>query len=445
LTHSSIGDELDRCGHRASEVVEMMSVSRITVISSDGHVAARMSDYRPYLDPAYRPEFDDFLVEYEKHGVVTTDPTNISERLDPELAESWKKDVAEQGRLDAMWSPERRAAELDREGITAEVLFQDFATPFMMSSPTRAASTNMAEASIEQMSAGYRAYNRWLADFRSATPERWIGMAAISFHDIEAAIEEIRAAKDLGFGGIAIPAVPDTDRIYQAEYDPIWGAMQDLELVANIHVAIANRIPTYLDAPSLTAGRALVGADIFTGARNLLPSLIFGGVMERYPKLKFVFTETHSDWVRGALLRMNHAYDRSDLKRDIQDVIPRRPGEYWERQCYIGSSIFSRAEVAARESIGVDKMMMGMDFPHSEGAWRHGTLNYLQATFGAEHVPAADARRMLHGNAASVYGFDLTALDRISSQVGLDVDAVLTAPAVQPNLRGDLNRPLIPA
>jgi len=58
----------------------MLSVSRISVISSDGHVAARMSDYRPYLDPAYRPEFDDFLVEYEKHGVVTTDPTNIIQR-----------------------------------------------------------------------------------------------------------------------------------------------------------------------------------------------------------------------------------------------------------------------------------------------------------------------------------------------------------------------------
>jgi len=50
------------------------------VISSDSHVAARMSDYRPYLESAYRPELDDFLVEYEKQGVVTTDPTNISER-----------------------------------------------------------------------------------------------------------------------------------------------------------------------------------------------------------------------------------------------------------------------------------------------------------------------------------------------------------------------------
>ena len=250
-------------------IVEMMSVSRMTVISSDGHVAARMGDYRPYLEAEYLQDFDDFLVEYEKHGVVTTDPTNIAERLDPELAETWQRDVAEPGRLDAISQPERRAAELDREGITAEVLFQDFATPFMMSSPTRAASLKMAEASIDQITAGYRAYNRWLADFRSATPERWIGMAAISFHDLEAAIKEIHAAKDLGFGGIAIPAVPDTDRLYQAEYDPICVVMQDLGLVANIHVAIANKIPIYLDPPTTTSGRALVGADIFTGARNL--------------------------------------------------------------------------------------------------------------------------------------------------------------------------------
>jgi predicted TIM-barrel fold metal-dependent hydrolase len=423
----------------------MMSVSRITVISSDGHVQARMSDYRPYLEAPFLPDFDDFLVEYEKHGVASTDPTNIGDRLDPEVARAWKENVADLGRLDASWSAQRRIIELDREGITAEVLFQDFGTPFVMSSPTRAASLGIAEASTEQMAAGYRAYNRWLADFRSVAPERWLGMAAISFHDIEAAVKEVQAAKSLGFAGIAIPAVPDTDRIYEAEYDPIWTAMEDLGLVANIHVAIANRIPTYLGAPTVTAGRALVGADIFTSARSLLPTLIFGGVLERFPRLKVVFTETHSDWIRGALLRMDHAYERSDLKRDIRDVIPMRPSEYWLRQCYIGSSIFSRAEIAAREQIGVGKMMIGMDFPHSEGAWRHGTLTYLQATFGAVRVPEADARRMLAENAASVYGFDLPALGVISSQIGLDLDDVLTAPAVQPSLRGDLDRPLIPA
>jgi predicted TIM-barrel fold metal-dependent hydrolase len=405
-----------------------------------------MADYRPYLDPGYLEDFDAFLEEYKVHGVITTDSTNIKDRLDPEVAESWQKNVADPGRLDAMWSPERRLAELDREGITAEVLFQEFATPFIMASPTRSAAAKVAAPTEDQLSAGYRAYNRWLAaEFRAAAPQRWVGMAAISFHDVDAAVQELRAVKDLGFAGVALPALPGDDRLYQPAYERIWATLQDLDLVANIHVAIANTLPGYTGAPTLTSARAMVGADIFTGARNILPVLIFGGILERFPRLTVVFTETHSDWVLGALQRMDHAFERSDLRRDIRDVIPMRPSEYWARQCYLGSSIFSRAEIGARHRIGVDKMMIGIDFPHSEGAWRHGTLDYLKATFGAEHVPEGEARRMLGETAAAVYGFDLAALQAVAGESGLRAADVLTAPAVQPAYRGDLDRPLIPA
>lgn len=420
-------------------------MSRITLISSDGHVAALMSDYRPYLDPAYREDFDAFLVEYKKHGVVTTDSTNIANRLDPDVAALWKENVADPGRLDSMWSAERRAAELDREGIAAEVLFQEFATPFLMSSPTHAATLSVAPPTDDQLSAGYRAYNRWLTDFRSFAPERWKGMAAISLHDIDAALAEIRAVKDMGFPGVAMPGLPGTDRMYQPRYEPVWSALEEHGLVLNIHVAVANALPSYTGAPTLTSARAMVGADIFTGVRNLLPTMIFGGVLERHPGLRIVFTETHSDWVLGALLRMDHAWQRSDLRRDIREVVPMRPSEYWKRQCYLGSSLFSRAEIAARHRIGVDKMMIGIDFPHSEGAWRYGTDNYVRATFGAERVPADEARQMLGKNAAALFGFDYPALELIADKIGLDTDTELTPPEVQPSYRGDLDRPLIPA
>jgi predicted TIM-barrel fold metal-dependent hydrolase len=421
------------------------AMSRVTLISSDGHVAARMADHRPYLESAYLEEFDAFLVEYAKHGVKTFDPENVADRLDPEVAEAWQKDVADQGRLEAAWNPERRLAELDREGVAAEVLFQEFATPFIMSSPSRAAAAGLTPPSLDQLSAGYRAYNRWLADFRATAPERWVGMAAISFHDVDAALAEVKAVKELGFGGIAIPALPDDGRLYRPEFDKIWAAMQELELVANIHVAIANTIPQHSGAPSLTASRALIGADIFIGARGLLPAFVFGGILERFPRLKVVFTETHSDWVLGTLKRMDHAYERSDLRRDIRDVVPMKPSDYWQRQCHLGSSIWSRAEIAARHRIGVDKMMIGIDFPHSEGAWRFGTDNYIKATFGAEHVPAGEARQMFGGTAAAVYGFDLDALNTVADKIGWDEDDVLTAPEVQPTYRGDLDRPLIPS
>ncbi len=420
-------------------------MSRITLISSDGHVAARMSDYRPYLESEYLEDFEAFLVDYAKYGVVTTDSTNITNRLDPEAAAEWKEKVADPGRLDASWNAERRAAELDSEGIAAEILFQEFATPFLMSSPTHAATLKVAAPTDDQLSAGYRAYNRWLADFRAFAPERWAPMAAVSLHDVDAATKELKAVKDMGFAGMAWPALPGADRLYQPRYDRVWAALEELELVVNIHVAIASTLPQYTEARTLTSARAMVGADIFTSVRNLLPTLIFGGVLERFPDLKIVFTETHSDWVLGALQRMDHSYERSDLRRDIRDVIPLRPSEYWNRQCYLGSSLFSRAEIEARHRIGVDKMMIGIDFPHSEGAWRYGTRNYVKATFGTEHVPASEARQMLGKTAADVFGFDLAALDKLVGTIGLDEADVLTPPDVQPTYRGDLDRPLIPA
>jgi predicted TIM-barrel fold metal-dependent hydrolase len=420
-------------------------MSRITLISSDGHVAAHMGDYRPYLESRYHEDFDAFLVDYRKYGVVTTDSTNIMNRLDPDVAAEWQEKVTNTGRLDASWDPARRVAELDREGIAAEVLFQEFATPFLMSSPTHAATLQVAQPTDDQLSAGYRAYNRWVSDFCAYAPHRWAPMAAISLHDVDAAVTEIEAVKKMGFSGIALPALPGDDRPYQPQYDRIWAALQDNDLVVNIHVAIGSALPSYTQAPTLTSARAMVGADIFTSVRNLLPSLILGGVLERFPRLRIVFTETHSDWVLGALQRMDHQYDRSDLRRDIREVVPMRPSEYWRRQCYLGSSLFSRAEVAARHRIGLDKMMIGIDFPHSEGAWRFGTREYVKATFGAEHVPPADARKMFGSNAAAVFGFDLPALDALAENIGLDEADALTPPAVQPTYRGDLDRPLIGA
>jgi len=378
-------------------------------------------------------------------GWLTTDPTNVAERLDPELARAWQEKVADEGRLDAGWDPVRRAAELDREGITAEVLFQDFATPFIMSSPTRAASLRLAEPSIEHVWAGYRAYNRWVADFRSHAPERWLGMAAMSLHDVDAAVAELHAVKALGFAGCAIPAVPDDERLYQAKYDPFWATLDELDLVANIHVAIANKIPTYTDAPTNTAARAMVGADIFTGARNLLPTLIYGGILARYPNLTVVFTETHSDWVLGALQRLDHAYTNSDLKSDIRDVISMKPSDYWHRQCYprLLHLLPRRNPRPPPHRRRQNDDRHGLPPPRRRLAPRHPHLppSHLRHRTRPRKRNPPNART----NAATIYGFNLDALHHTTTTTGLHLTDILTPPTHQPHLRGDLDRPLIPA
>jgi hypothetical protein len=145
--------------------------------------------------------------------------------------------------------------------------------------------------------------------------------------------------------------------------------------------------------------------------------------------------------VVGTLRDWDFVYDGSYFRTDYHDLLPLKPSEYFERQCFLGSSIFSQAEVAARRDIGMEKMMLGMDFPHHEGTLIQTTKEYLRATLGAEHVPLEEARSLLGYNAAKVYGFDLDLLGPIASRIGLRAESVLTPPDRDLFPRGDVHKP----
>ena len=95
----------------------------MTLISSDGHVAARLADHRPYLESAYLEHFDAFLIEYAKHGVVTFDATNVAARLDPDDArDSGRRTSPTRRPAGCRLEPRTATRRLNREGIAAEVL-----------------------------------------------------------------------------------------------------------------------------------------------------------------------------------------------------------------------------------------------------------------------------------------------------------------------------------
>ncbi|MEI7548665.1 MAG: amidohydrolase, partial [Actinomycetota bacterium] len=187
---------------------------------------------------------------------------------------------------------------------------------------------------------------------------------------------------------------------------------------------------------------------LFFQCRQILSHLIWGGVLERHPRLKVAFTEQGSGWVVGQIQSMDYTYEGSFLRRDIRDVVRMKPSEYFRRQCWLGSSIFSLAEIEARHDIGVDKIALGMDYPHHEGTWAltpAGTIDYLQATLGVARVTAAEARAMLSENVAALWGFDIDRLRPIADKVGPSMVQVLAVPTENLFPRGDVNKPLAAA
>jgi hypothetical protein len=86
--------------------------------------------------------------------------------------------------------------------------------------------------------------------------------------------------------------------------------------------------------------------------------------------------------------------------------------------------------------------MVGVDYPHHEGTWNGGTINYLQATFGPNDVPEDEARLMLGETAAKVFNFDPAALAPVVQRCGPTPQQILTPPTEDLFPRGDVNKPL---
>ena len=117
----------------------------------------------------------------------------------------------------------RRLAELEADGIVAEVIYPGGGgltiAPF-----DAGLMTYQYEQDPAIWAAGCRAYNRWLADFCNETPGRHAGVALVTVDDIDATVREVESLRDRGiFGGILLPSSGDANPLYNhSRYEPLW-------------------------------------------------------------------------------------------------------------------------------------------------------------------------------------------------------------------------------
>src|ERR1700722_10808139 len=96
----------------------------------------------------------------------------------------------------------------------------------------------------------------------------------------------------------------------------------------NSHVALSGtgspRMGKPSSLPHSTAGYPMFSSTLFFFCRQILSQMIWGGVLERHPGLKVVFTEMGSGWVIHELDDMDHNYEDSYMRRDIRQVVKRK-------------------------------------------------------------------------------------------------------------------------
>ena len=394
-------------------------MDRYLVISSDCHAGLPAEKYRDYVDPEHRDAFDAALP-------IQIQMTQDAEKrfLIADINAEWRK--GNEDGLTGAWDSDERLKVLDDDGIAGEVVYADGITE--MNAPPFGGGFAMPSENVvpELQWAGCRAHNRWMSEFVSLAPERRAGLGCVPiFWEVETAIEEIRWCRENGLRGLMFPVAWGKQAPYHhPRYDPIWAACQDHDLSINFHVGLAPHedyfgpIPANEDSVPLPGAVGIYISEVCWWAVRPLTFMIWGGVFERFPKLKVAFTESTTVWVPEYLMLMDQRYSTTHYSQKLGDYhshLSMKPSEYFARNVMLGASCMPRREAELCHETGVGQIMWGNDYPHPEGDWPH-TRKYMIETFHG--LPEDEIAAMLGGNAAEFYGFDAEKLAPIVERIG---------------------------
>jgi len=379
-----------------------MSKEPFVIITADAHAGASIEAYRDYLDPAYRDDFDAWRGSYRNPA---------------------KKHVG--SKKNKNWDSELRVSELQGDGVVGEVVYPNTVPPFYPQAFHISAPPSPGD--YEHQLAGIRAHNRWLAEFCQQQPERRAGIGLIHLNNIDDAIEDVEwIARNNLRGGVLLPLPSPSEThllpLNDPGYDRLWAAIQDCDLVINQHSGQGS--PHYGDGQG---AKALWAMEMSFYVQRGYTNLIMGGVFARFPKLRYILTESGSAWAPRLMQQMDAMWMAwkagyiGEIDTSKDPALEEPPSFYAKRNCWYGASFPSVADIKGRDVVGVDKVLWGNDYPHYEGCYPYSRENMR---FAFADLEEREVRMMLGENAAALYGFDLAALRKAANEVNITPEQV---------------------
>jgi predicted TIM-barrel fold metal-dependent hydrolase len=247
-----------------------------------------------------------------------------------------------------------------------------------------------------------RAYNDFMVEeWCGDSGGRLIPLPVVPLWDPRLAADEIRRNAARGVRAVAFSEVVGHlgfGSIYGETWDPFFQACAETNTVICMHIGSSSvMMPLPPDAPAV-----LRTTTPFFNSYVSIGDFVFSGVLDRFPDLKLVYSEGQAGWLPYALERMDSAY-RSHVWARGEFKLPELPSSYIKRSVY-GCIFDDRHAILNVETIGRDKLMFEVDFPHNDGPYP-GTLEHITQQFaGVDETTTYD---VLRGNAIKLFGLDL--------------------------------------
>lgn len=374
-----------------------MAFADYPVISADSHITEHPDTYVNYIDAKWRDKAPKMINAGDKGDLFVIDGMKrpIAMGL---VAAAGKEahEISETGvTFDQLhrggWDPTARLGDQDRDGVAAEIIYP---TVGMMI---------CNHPDFDYKKACFDAYNRWIAEYCATSPSRLLGCGQTAMRTPEEGIADFKAIKNLGLRGVMMPGEPALEDYDSDIYNPVWEAAIEMGIPLSFHILTMKN--SYTRGPRINTFLSII-----RGNQDIMGTLIFGGVFERYPELKVVCVEADAGWVPHYLYRMDHAYKRHRNWLAPGISLSKQPSEYFSENIY---TTFQDDWVAFKTANEMNwrRLMWANDFPHSDSTWPWSQDMLAEHT---RHLTDEQTQAILCDNVAQLYGIDLTKLEAVA-------------------------------
>jgi len=263
------------------------------------------------------------------------------------------------------YQPEPRIKWMDARGIDKQILL-----PSNGYHPYRHAMRNDQSLALPALDT----YNRWSTEQLHGYTERLIPATVVDLMDVEWSIAQVVTGRERGSRAVFVKADPHGNKsLDHPDFEPFWATCEDLGMAILFHVGGGRA--------ALHPGWANNGGNLASFyrvanlSRRLVPQLalgamIYGGVLERHPRLAVIVQELGIDWLPDFLEAMDLEADpsRPRMLSFASYKLPLKPSEYVQRQVRV--SVVQQQDVLRPT---IDRVPEGIivfssDFPHIEGS-----------------------------------------------------------------------------
>jgi predicted TIM-barrel fold metal-dependent hydrolase len=253
-------------------------------------------------------------------------------------------------------TPELRLADLDRDGVDAEIIYGCLMINDLITDGDQRAWAN-------------KVYNDWAADFaKRSDPSRTFPLAVVPNNDPLVAADEVRRCAKMGLRGGDLAFKRMSLPLWHHDWYPLWQAAAECRFPISFHSTgfkgLRGPDNPQMEKEYMVEWRLVRSALFQLDSMEVLVGLIASGACEKYPEFNFILGEAGVTWLPYVFDRLDTEYN--DRARALGFSM--KPSDYFRRQGYTTYQQDQFLEPII-PLIGEDNIIWGADYPHPDCIW----------------------------------------------------------------------------